>query len=373
MEPDELLLFLSRLLGSIIGLISASLLARLLYKQNVWNQFNKMVLYVSLTECVVFSANIILVIALYIYEIKPTSRFFLVVYSAIIIPGYMSISLSFQQSIANTYLLFYSIIMDEKKMKRCYILITIIPAFVMLSLSIEVIVNFDLKLLEKIQLYFIILQWTIIILNVILYLICVVSIREKFGNVSVPGIMALTQSESAILSLVSRLKWYPIVQVLSRVFVLWYNTFPNYLTRKATFQTPYFYSIELLCYACICITPIGYIILYMRQRKINWLSVFCMDTTINSSNSSKITKSRSKSVKSDKNKNDPLSSSAAASVSGQSQVTSTMASQSIYDSNDVNVTLSSEDTDEDLLDLIQNHGSNSTNEQQIENNLHLSL
>ena len=205
MELSELLSFWSCLICMILGLVLSFLLALLIYKQNVWNQFNKMVFYVSLTDCVVFPAHIILAIGVYIYNIKPDGRFFLATYLTIMIPGYMAISLSFQQSISNTYLLFYSNIMDANKMKWCYIILTIIPACVLLSLCIEIVVNVNLKLLEKIQLCELVLQWILIIANVILYIVCVVSIQKVIGDSSVQ--VAPTSSSTAILSLVSRLKW----------------------------------------------------------------------------------------------------------------------------------------------------------------------
>ena len=57
MELSELLSFWSCLICMILGLVLSFLLALLIYKQNVWNQFNKMVFYVSLTDFVVFSAH----------------------------------------------------------------------------------------------------------------------------------------------------------------------------------------------------------------------------------------------------------------------------------------------------------------------------
>ena len=373
MEPDDLLLFWSRLLCMVIGLVLSFMLVLILYKQNVWNQFNKLVLFVSLADCVVFPAHIILVIGFYIYEINPNSRFFLGTYSAIMVTGYMAISLSFQQSITNTYLLFYSIIMNEKKAKWCYIALTITPTLVLLCFCMEA-VDADLKLFERLQLSELILQSIIIILNVILYLICVVAIRRRFGKISQSLTTTLSLCDSAILALVSRLKWYPVVQVLSRVFVLWFFAFPNHLARRATFQTPYFYSIELLSYSCTCITPIGYMILYTKLKKFNCLSIFGMDSIVNnSSNSSnsKITNSNSRTNAFIIDEKDPSSS-----------ICVNMASQSTYDSNtrtirpsestydydsDARTIRSSEETDEELFDIILRHGSTST----IENQMHL--
>ncbi len=100
------------------------------------------------------------------------------------VSGYVAISLSFQQSIANTYLLYYSMIMDAKTTKWCYLIVTIIPALVLLSLHIEVVVNIDLKSLQKVQVSEIVLQSIIISSNVILYLVCVFDTEENWSCIS---------------------------------------------------------------------------------------------------------------------------------------------------------------------------------------------
>ena len=136
------------------------------------------------------------------------------------------------------------------------------------------------------------------------------------------------------------------------MFVLWFVSFPNHLTQKATFQNPYFYSIQLLSNTNLCITPICYMILYTRSRKINWLSLFCMESTTNSSNTSNITISRTKSAKSDDNLTSFQSS--------QPSLRINLISQSLYGSNDlIRYTVG---TDDELLDLIQRGNSSPTDQ-----------
>jgi len=185
-------------------------------------------------------------------------------------------------SYAVTYLMIYKKIFDIKKYKYVLTSVVLLPNLIWLPFCLIALdprykgelYNTKFTYFEMGYYISTLLRLLPVAFNIICYVVNVFMMRKMINPLQ-NKLGKSKKHETAIASLVGRLKWYPLLQVAARLFPTWItlNTCTqNYITNKYTCPRypgydHYVFSLNLLNIIGQLVAPCGFLIVYLRMQR----------------------------------------------------------------------------------------------------------
>jgi hypothetical protein len=267
----------------IIGALSCIALLYVIVKKNIWNDFNRIITYIMISELLFFSSHVkdMLVLA-HADGVGADS----VAPKVLAIMGQLGSVVSYLfsalLSFCVTYLLQYKKIFGLKKNMYTITAFFILINATWLPLSIygtaksagsdgndddaEKLNSGDKIYLLSLQIVYG-LKIAIIAFNIIFYPINVYLLNKMFGELT---IRVSNISKGSFTSLINRLKFYPILEAVTLIFPVWMTVaFPDYRAKNVFhFDNSYFLVLYAIQSIFRLIVPVGYLFLYCRISSI---------------------------------------------------------------------------------------------------------
>jgi hypothetical protein len=261
-----LIIFIIHILVTIVGVTCLLTLLWLLSKVQA-NSFNRLLYYMSAFSLIPF----IVLFNTDVYLSEPYSLeifdFWLVTSSMFWAGWLASYTVSALISFMLVQLIVFNNIFDIDKHK--YILIAIVLGPISICFTLILIGLFGKT--RNMTLFFNAynsLNYLIFIpmtFNIVSYIVC----RHKVNNMT-SNLLIKHESSAAIISLMSRYKYYPILQVIGRIFCEWwiiaFSSFTNLDDMYDATKSPYEYTVLILMYVTLLVEVIGFLVVFLKMN-----------------------------------------------------------------------------------------------------------
>lgn len=258
---------------AIVGFVLSFALVWIIYKKNVWNDINYLILSTSVAEVIFFGSVINFALPFISNDNNNYNNNGIIgleMISAVsILYAYCSSSI---MSYIITHLLTHQTLFKLSAHPRILMATILIPQVIWLPISCVGLLYDDAKLYTA----GLSVSFYLILVCIVFNFCCYFMQRSQVSKMYNLRLIKLTKHDVAIITLVERLKWYPICQVVARIFPTWWNIqYPNFETHTQTLKPndSYYMAIFLLHLIFLLVTPVGFLSLYLGQNK-NSVSTF---------------------------------------------------------------------------------------------------
>jgi hypothetical protein len=276
MIQGELLIYISFIIISFVGSICSFLLCWVIWDMKIWNDFNQLIFFMTLADFIYFicypNANVIID-----YRGNEVGFYFGVcMYIGELIGGISSYIISSFISFSVVHLLHFVEVFDIKSWRKVLIAIVIIPNIIWVSITIAGYANNGPKhdiLLDVGYKMTSIFRLICVAFNVISYAITYFKVQDIYKTAAREN-RETNRQENAIITIVDRLKWYPVLQVVSRLFPTWYafGFSNNADVDDAGYNQndSYRYTMNFLSVVSVVLSPVGFLIVFLLMKPTAW-------------------------------------------------------------------------------------------------------
>jgi hypothetical protein len=282
MNGYDLALFWADIIVVIIGSSASALLVWIIFTLNVWNDFNLLIIWMA--ALLFFHFAFLFSPALILSGSATATDTEVMLFNMIdALGGTCSFMVSAIMSYAVTYLMIRKSIFEIKKYKFVIICVVLLPNLIWLPLCLmgfaeryrhsEILPGFTHFELG----YYIstLLRLVPVAFNIVCYIIDLIYMKKMFNPLQSNTVRS-KRNESAIAKLVGRLKWYPLLQVLARLFPTWITlnaSTQNYMSNSVKYSEPldettsYIFFLNLFNFIGQLVAPCGFLVVYLHMQR----------------------------------------------------------------------------------------------------------